>query len=201
MRILILWVINYKKIFMFLDIAIGIFTGIIINFFSNGHTNSFITYSIFFALLPDLDFVIYKIFDLSPDKGYKHRDLFHNPLIYLPLGCLLIFIINGNKFIILSFIIISLLHFIHDSIAYGRGIKWLYPFSNNSYAFFYLYSKVIKRGLWKLLFIFNSESIPKFDKEHGDENWIKNIYLKWHPIAIIEFSFFIISLIALYFYV
>ena len=90
---------------------------------------------------------------------------------------------------------VSALHFVHDSIAYGRGIKWLWPFSKKSYAFIYLYSRIVKKGLWQAIFVFDKQYLEYFDKEHGDENWIENIYKKWHPIAIIEFSSFLLSLI------
>lgn len=106
----------------------------------------------------------------------------------------------GNVWVF-AFFISSLLHFVHDSIAVGWGIKWLYPFSKNNYAFLYLYSKKDKQGLRKLIFSFNKDNLPKYVDEHGDKDWVKNIYYNWHPIAIIEFIFFLISLTILYFYV
>ncbi len=74
-------------------------------------------------------------------------------------------------------------------------MKWLYPFSNNSYAFLYEYSRVIKKGLWQWVFVFNEKNLDKWDEEHGDEDWIKNIYYRLHPIAAIEFGIFFIALI------
>jgi len=59
----------------------------------------------------------------------------------------------------------------------------------------------VKSGLWNPIFIFNKESIVKFDEEHGDENWIENIFYKFHPIAVVELVVFVISLIVLMVYV
>ncbi len=182
---------------MFLDFAFAILVSILANVFFDIPLASIIYFALFFSILPDLDFVIYKIFGIHQDKAYKHRDLFHYPLLYLPIGFFLLFLIS--KTLAFIFLVISVLHFLHDSIAYGRGIKWLFPFSKNSFAFIYLYSRVVKLGLWQWIFVFNDKNLAKWDDEHGDENWIENIYYKAHPIAIIEFSTFFTSLLLLYF--
>ena len=184
---------------MFLDIGLGIITAILFSFYFHFELSFLLVPAIIFSLLPDLDFVLYKVFDIHPEKGYKHRDLFHYPLLYSLVGFVAIYIFF-NRWYPWLFLVISFLHFVHDSIAYGRGIKWLWPFSKDGYAFFYFYSRVNKKGLWQPVFIFNEEAIKKFDEKHGDEDWIKNIYLKFHPIAAIETLVFIISLLWLYFY-
>src|SRR3989344_1391148 len=176
-----------------LDFAFGIFATIFANHYYGVDIFPFILIALLFSVLPDLDFLIYKIFKIHPDKGYKHRELFHYPLIYLPVGFLLLLLFS--KLMAFTFLIISFLHFIHDSITYGRGLRWLYPFSKNNYAFFYLYAQ--PKGLRKLIFIFRENELEKFDKEYGDENWIENIYYKLHPIAIFEFGVFLAALILL----
>lgn len=152
-----------------------------------------IAVSILFALLPDIDFVFKKY---NGKYAHKHRDFLHLPLLYLPIGtavvCILFGKIWGTVFLLSSF-----LHFLHDSIGIGWGVKWLFPFSKNNYAFFYLYSRKIKEGLRKNIFIFNEDNLQNMADEHGDPDWIKNIYCKWHSIAIIEFLFFIFSAIFL----
>lgn len=185
---------------MLLDLGLGIFIGIMVSSLSGILSWTLILISVAFALLPDLDFIIYKVFGIHQDKGYKHRELFHYPLLYLPLGSFLIFHFFG-RYLAIAFFLASFLHFVHDSIAYGRGVKWLFPFSKDGYAFIYLFSRAVKRGLWQPVFIFNEETTAEFDREHGDEEWLTHIYKEWHPIAIIEFSFFLLSLICLFFYV
>lgn len=181
---------------MFLDFAFAFLTAIAAKIYFDISIIPTVYFALLFSILPDLDFVIYKIFGIYQDKGYKHRDLFHYPLLYLPIGFAILFVFS--KILAIIFLIISTLHFLHDSIAYGRGVKWLFPFSKNSFAFIYLYSRVVKIGLWQWVFVFNDKNLGKWDKEHGDENWIENIYYKVHPIAIIEFGVFFISLLLLY---
>ena len=183
---------------MLLDIAIGIFGASLIAKFMNVDPGALIGRGVLFSLLPDLDFIIYRIFRIHPDKGYKHRELFHYPLLYLPIGYLLLRLTAGQA-IALTFALVSFLHFAHDSIAYGRGVTWLYPFDRRGYAFIYLYSRVVKKGLWQPIFIFDRAAIEKFDREHGDEEWIKHIFWQRHTIAIVELAGFLASLVYLYF--
>lgn len=187
---------------MFLDIGVGILLAVYASLLHPDYDLSvLVAVSVFFSLLPDLDFIYYKLDKRKRfEKGYAHRNLFHLPLLYLSFGTLIIWVLFGNVWGML-FLAASLMHFVHDSIAYGRGVKWLYPFLDNGYAFIYLYSRVEKNGLWSPIFIFNEKSIPKFDDEHGDENWIENIFYKFHPIAIVELAVFLISLIVLITYV
>ena len=181
---------------MFLDFAFAILISAWASVFFNTPIVSIIYFALVFSILPDLDFVIYKIFGIHQGKNYKHKDLFHYPLLYLPIGFSLL--ILTSKILAIIFLIVSILHFMHDSITYGRGVKWLFPFSKNSFAFIYLYSRVVKIGLWQWVFIFNDKNLDKWDEEHGDENWIKNIYYNLHPIAIVEFGVFFVSLLLLY---
>jgi hypothetical protein len=184
---------------MFLDLAFGIITAIIISTRYQISLAPILYFSLLFSILPDLDFVIYKVFGIKQDKGYAHRDLFHYPLLYLPIGYLLLF--KFNTAIAVAFLVISTLHFLHDSIMYGRGVKWLFPFSKNSFAFIYEFSRVEKYGLWQWIFIFNDKNLDEWDEEHGDEDWIRHIYYALHPIAIIEFGTFIMSLFLLLYHI
>ena len=188
---------------MLLDFALGIFSAIFLGWMFNFNPG----FWYFFAgslmtILPDSDFVFY-FFKRRKDKDKKndhdHRDFIHYPLIYLPIGSLIFYLLGGEKWAMLFFLC-SFLHFLHDSIALGWGIKWLYPFSKNNFAFFYLYSRKERRGLRKLMFSFNKEKLAHYVAEHGDDDWIKNIYYNWHPIAIVEFLIFILSLVVIFLY-
>ncbi len=186
---------------MFLDIGIGILTSIFVSHFFNIEISIWIViFSISFALLPDLDFLYFYPKKHDTKYDYKHRDIIHYPLLYLPIGTLIFWIIFGKVWGI-AFFIASLFHFIHDSIGIGWGIKWLYPFSRDNHSFFYLYAKDGQRGWRKLIFIFKEKELPGIVAKYGDPNWVKNIYFKWHPIAIFELAFFILSLIILLIYV
>lgn len=178
---------------MFLDIGVGIIAGILLgNYFGLGLGSLYILVGILISVLPDLDFIYYFLKrgkDKDRKEDYLHRDLIHYPLIYLPAGFLIFYIAGGVAWAWLFFVC-SLLHFIHDSIGIGWGIKWLWPFSKNNFAFFYIYSGKKKGGLKKLLFSFDKKELAKIASEHGDKDWVRNIYFKWHPIAIIELLVF-----------
>ncbi len=185
---------------MFLDIGVGILAALFVGHqFEATITPIFLCVSIIFALLPDIDMVTYPLEHDVNHKGYKHRDLAHYPLIFVPLGTALVHMAWGEIYATL-FAIATLCHFIHDSIGIGRGVKWLFPFSKNAYSFIYLYSRTVRRGLWQPIFQFRTPAdYDQFDREHGDENWFKNIYQSWHPYAIIEFVVFILAIIILLF--
>jgi len=185
---------------MFLDFGIGILVSVFSSYFFKIEISIWlILFSIACAVLPDADFLYF--FPKRNDTKYdhKHRDFIHYPLLYLPLGTMLLGIVMGKIWAVV-FLLASFFHFLHDSIGIGWGVKWLFPFSKNSYSFFYIYSSKIRRGLKKVVFVFNKKNLPDMVREHGDKDWVKNIYYKWHPYAQVEFAIFIISIIVLYFY-
>jgi hypothetical protein len=187
---------------MFLDIGLGILSAIFVSQSSGAPlTIWFIFAGILFALLPDIDFLIH-IFQKKSHRhnAYEHRSIVHLPLLYIPAGSLLLWLLLGPAWAML-FAFASTLHFLHDSIGIGRGVQWLFPFSRSGYAFLYMHSRVVKRGLWQLVFIFNKKTTAQFDKDHGDDNWIKNIYLTYHPFALFEYIGFFLSIIILTIYV
>ncbi|MEK7481921.1 MAG: metal-dependent hydrolase [Patescibacteria group bacterium] len=182
------------------DIGFGIFSAIFISSIFKIELNFLVfIIAVIFALLPDIDFLFYLIKNKSGEEDYRHRDISHYPLIFIPIGMIAL-LFFGKEWSLL-FSVSSFLHFVHDSIGIGWGIKWLYPFSTNNFAFLYLYSGKEKNGLKKLIFSFNEKDLGFYAKEHGDADWVKNIYEKWHPIFIIEFLIFIIAVVSLIIYV
>lgn len=184
---------------MFLDLGVAILTAVFFDYLFVVNFYLLLFFSLLISLLPDLDYVVFWLQGKHKAKAYKHRNLFHYPLLYLPLG-FAIFYLLFNQIYALAFLFISFLHFVHDSIACGRRIRWLFPFTKNFYAFVYMYFGVRRRGIWKLLFVFNKKFLKIFDKKHADKNWLTNIYKKWHPIAVFETTVFIVSLAVLFFH-
>jgi membrane-bound metal-dependent hydrolase YbcI (DUF457 family) len=148
---------------MFLDFAIAIFITLIFDATFNTGVFPLLYWSLLFSVLIDLDFITHKLSKQQAERGYKHRDLLHYPLIVLSVGFIGIYYVN--EILAYTFLVIMFLHFLHDSIAYGRGIKWLFPFSKNSYAFFYLYSRTKQKGLWQWVFVFNESNLDAWDNE------------------------------------
>ena len=186
---------------MFFDIGVGILVAIAAGLILDVDLSFWmVSWSIFFAVSPDIDFLYFFSRRGDTKRDHNHRDLIHYPILYLPIGTIIIWLIFGKIWGII-FLISSFLHFVHDSIGIGWGIKWLYPFSKKNYAFLYLYSGKVKKGLRKIVFSFDRESMNRNVEKHGDPNWVKNIYYKWHPIAIVEFGVFLLSVIILILYV
>lgn len=183
---------------MLLDIAIGIFSSIFVSWFFNFEISSFLVLAgIIFALLPDLDFLVefIKHGSVGGKVIREHREIIHYPIIYIPIVILIYFL--AGIFWTTLFAMGIFAHFIHDSIGIGWGIKWFWPFSKKSYKFF-----SEKDGSFsnRLVVSWNPEELKEIVLKYGDPDWIKNIYLRLHPVSVIELIFFIFSLIILYFY-
>ncbi len=182
---------------MLFDIGIGILLGIIFDASSNVYTLAgFVMFGIFFALLPDLDFPIHFLRGGSFDDEYKHRNLLHVPLLLWPIGSVIVYFIN--PILIPMFLLGTAIHFLHDSVGIGWGVRWLYPFSKTHYAFLYR----VRTGTFKdiprqLVYAWTPAEVDEYAELYHDEDWIRNIYYKWHPYAIGEAAVFIVAVIAL----
>ncbi len=186
---------------MFLDIGVGILLSIITSkLFGLPLTVAFVVAGIIFALLMDIDYILHLFTGGSSKNAHRHRDLLHYPLIYIPLGTLVISLFS-NSYASL-FALCSFAHFLHDSIGIGWGVQWLYPFKKDHYSFLYIYRPPHQERLpQKNIYVWKHEDIDMLSKKYGDPNWVKNIYWRWHPYAIIELLTFILALVVLYFYI
>lgn len=187
---------------MFLDIGLGIFIAFFVSSVWEVPVNGvWIGAGILFALLPDADYLIHLIRGNSSRNAHRHRDLFHRPLLFLPAGMLAFYSV-GIAWSVL-FGLCALAHFIHDSIGIGWGVQWLWPLGDKHYSFFYIYKPKHRPGKLprKLLYIWEHDKINEINERYGDEEWIRNIYLRWHPYVIIEFAVFLAALITLFIYV
>ena len=183
---------------MFLDIGIGILLSIWTSWFFHADlTFALVLAGVIFALLPDIDFFVELIKHGSVGGKIirEHRELTHFPIIYIPIA-ILIFILYGVMWVML-FSLALFAHFLHDSVGIGWGIRWFWPFSKKAYK---LFSEKDGRFSSRLIISWSPLELIKVVADHGDPNWIRNIYFRLTPISVIEFSFLIISLIILYLY-
>ena len=163
-------------------------------------TGHFLVGGIIFSLLMDADHIFHLGQKETARQVRNLRNIFHYPLLYIPTGMIVVSFFSIPWAVLFG--LCSLTHFIHDSIGIGWGVQWFYPFSTNHYSFFYLYHPKDKEKLpWKAVYVFKHQDIEALDKKHGDAHWVKNVYLKWHPYAIVEFLVFIVAVIILYFYI
>jgi membrane-bound metal-dependent hydrolase YbcI (DUF457 family) len=162
---------------------------------------------IVFSLLMDTDALINLFIHRGTGASYKHRDLFHLPLLYIPIGMLVLYFLQLYQYQLPAlalptlFALCSLAHFIHDSIGLGWGVKWLYPFSNNQYSFFYQYNThkaELRPSKWGI-YIWKSADIDRLEEKYGDTEWFRHIYMIWHPYSLVEAAVFLFALVLLYF--
>lgn len=180
---------------MFFDIGIGIILAWLTSVIFNIELSwNLVLLGATFSLLPDLDvlFHLKSGKNLGSHRGHDHRDLWHYPLVYIPIGTA-IFAIFSIQLAFL-FAAISLIHFLHDSIGIGWGIQWLYPFSQRHFSFLYHYDVYRNKLPKKIVYSWSHFEAGELSDMYGDRNWIKNIYLKWHPYAIVELLVFILAI-------
>ena len=181
-----------------LDIAFGIFLAMLASrFFHVELTWMLVGAGILFALLPDADYLVHLARGGSSKNAHLHRDLFHLPLLFIPVG-VLIFYPWGSIWMIL-FAAGALAHFIHDSIGIGWGVQWLWPLRDEHYSFFYIYrpphrAEYLPR---RWFYAWPHRDIEALSARYGDPDWIKNIYLRPHPYALVEYSSLAVALGAL----
>lgn len=168
-----------------LHIGLGIVSVILISkIFSIELGTSLILYGIVFALLPDVDSL----------TGRRRDSLTHYPLLYLPLGVIILWISLG-KIIAWLFIVATFLHFLHDSIGTSWGLKWMYPFEQKWYKFLGR-----KFGELKFLASWTPEELSRDVQLHRQDRWIRETYFRPSPILITEVVGLIIAIISLIFW-
>jgi LexA-binding, inner membrane-associated putative hydrolase len=183
---------------MLLDIGVGILASIFLShLFGAAVSPLFLSAGVLFSLLPDLDFLLTFNKNVTA-KAHEHRDLLHYPLLFIPVGATILFFFDHR--LAALFIVTTFLHFLHDSIGLGWGVPWLYPFSRNHYAFFYQYDIARNTLPQKKFYAWSETEVNRLASQYGDKHWIKNIYLKFHPYAVIEALIFILALFVLFFY-
>jgi len=186
---------------MLLDIGAGIFAAITLSHaLALPLTPQFVIGAILFSLLMDIDFLLHFLRGGNTGNSHRHRDILHHPLIYVPLGAAILYLAAGGVWALL-FCIASLAHFLHDSIGIGWGVQWLWPFSQDHFAFFYHSRPRHKERMpKKIIYVWKHKDIDRLADKYGDKDWVKSIYLHWHPYAVIELLFFAAALFLLFTY-
>lgn len=181
---------------MLLDIGLGIFAAIIVASLTGIHIDAMTMFvPILFVLIPDLDFLLYLVKRKPDEFSHEHRNLLHNPLLFIPIGSIAIFFFIGLNFTYL-FLLCSFAHFIHDSIGTGWGIRWLYPFSKKYYKFF---SDKQGKLSSNLVVSWTPEEQSRAAAEFGDPNWLSN-YLNFSTDLIVEALVFVAAVLSLLFF-
>lgn len=181
-----------------LDIGVGILVSLgVSHVFGFDPNAAWIFAGVLFALLPDADAIVNAVQYRGLGHEYRHRDLFHRPLLYIPIGVLILFPISYALAVL--FVLCSLAHFVHDSIGIGWGVQWLSPINTDHFSFLYLFRPKGKPSLPKKYFYrFPHADIDALDRRFGDPDWIRHIYIELHPFAIVEIVVFVVAMVVLY---
>jgi hypothetical protein len=187
---------------MLLDIALGIIISIFVSKLLNIELTTLLVFvGIFFALLPDADFILFLLKGGKAGKrAHFHRDLFHRPLLYIPIGFIML-LPFGKEWAFL-FALTSLGHFIHDSTAFGLGwgIRLFWPFSKNYFMFFRFRVGGEKKFPFRPVYNLNSSEALRMADEYGDPNWMRNLYFCPSVVLVTELVFLVLALLLLWLY-
>lgn len=167
-----------------LDIGLGILAAYLVSKLFGFVWPSLLIFSgIVYALAPDLDYLS-RLGQVSK-LDHLHRGILHKPFFYLGLSGV---IFPFSRPLATLILLCAVFHLLHDSIGIGWGIQWLWPFDEHFYALFYVYSRPDTDLPNKLLYRWTPQQVEKLAKDYGDDAWVKNIYQKLHPIAVMELA-------------
>ncbi|OGM98190.1 MAG: hypothetical protein A2735_00585 [Candidatus Yanofskybacteria bacterium RIFCSPHIGHO2_01_FULL_41_21] len=170
----------------FPDISMGLLVAHVTTKLVNRRTFEMYLASVFFALLPDIDTGLQIFFSKKLDT--HHRDLTHLPLVVIGVA------LSATLFSPLFGTIAAaslLLHFLHDSIGFdegGWGLKWFWPFSKHSFAFFQT-----KDGKRHFVTTWTAEEIARRRPMEFKE-WITRYYLGVSSHSILAWCSLVLSI-------
>lgn len=178
---------------MLADIGLGFIISVLASeYFDFALNPGFIVGCVVFALLPDWDFWFYKVFKSKfGAKIHDHRDVAHYPVVYLILSLVLYFLF-GHIWAV-SFLILTMLHFVHDSLGIGWGVKWFWPFSEKTHKFF----SQENNELGLKFFARSPSELEEVIEKYHNPNWFVTNYRRFTVISVGEALFFLVGLVLL----
>lgn len=115
------------------DLSCGVIEYAVISYlFGKDFDYKVLGLSIFFAFLPDVDFIPFVF--LRKRFNLMSHQMIHYPLILLPFGFAAVLFIAG-KYVAALYLAGVAVHFINDTTDNLGGIKWLWPFNGAYFAF------------------------------------------------------------------
>lgn len=179
---------------MFSHLGLALITSVIFSkLFHIELTPTFILLNIIFNYLPDSDIPI-ELLQRGRIGGKEHgfhREVTHTPLIYIPIS-ILVSLVFGLPWAVI-FITGVYLHILFDSFGSGWGTMWFWPFSTNRFKLF-TDQKTGKYSPYQIA-IWDKKEFKAMALKHGDDDWFKNIYLKFHTLFLIEIIIVIVGLL------
>ena len=172
-----------------LDVGVGLILGVGLSNVTDLAYPLCLLIGIAAALLPDLDF-LYQYAKTRRTPNTEHRDGLHYPLIVTPIVGLAGWIFNPHVGAVMA--AGTLAHFIHDSIGVGFGIKWLYPFKENSYLFFFQVKNPANKNMPKQrLYSWNDKERAEAIHKYAYKDWIRFLYFRPNAYGLFEYIVFL----------
>lgn len=167
---------------MFLHLTEGVVMAVLAGIFTG--TDQKIFFVVFGALAtisPDIDFIIflYRRRWKIDEFVHEHRDILHHPAQIVLIGGIIVWFLFGFDFCLL-WIFAILVHFIHDSIFKGWGIRWI-PFDRR----YFILAKYSPKRI-----ISDLDEQRKIAIQYGDPKWFKK-QTRANKKIIHEFVFFL----------
>ncbi|HRH26171.1 MAG TPA: metal-dependent hydrolase [Candidatus Paceibacterota bacterium] len=156
---------------MFIDLLLGFIIGTLTGFITTGEFYyPYVGAALLFSLLPDIDFLIYHSYNEIDRMSHCHRRILHYPLVYIPIGAIIVTLFSLDPTYGILFIVVSLAHFIHDTGWIGYGVQWAYPLRREHYFF----GKKTNTALESTTGIYSDtpENVDRHAQIHGDDNWL-----------------------------
>lgn len=172
---------------MFFDIGVGLLFGVLMNILLGGSPWFVILFGAITMIMPDLDFLIYLYKNnwKTDQFAHEHRDLFHNPILFSGGGALILLAFGWRWSLI--WLIGTVLHFIHDTLQSGFGIRWLYPFYGG---YFTLVSYCPQKH------IRTKTEQRRLVAKYGNPNWLGDEYFNVSHKLIVEIGIFLCGILA-----
>jgi len=168
-----------------LDVGVGLILGVFLNMLSGFNYPLCLLIGVVACLLPDLDF-IWQVLSGKYSSTSVHRDGLHYPLLFTPAVGILGLLIN--PYIGAVFAAGAFIHFVHDSIGLGWGVKWLFPFKNVSYAFLCRAGLPTEKDmLRKLFYHWTDQERDEGLAKYADPQWIQHIYFRFNIFGAVEY--------------
>ena len=139
------------EIVMLVDLAFGAITYVLVSLaFGKGFENIFFVLSLFFSIMPDLDFLLYvSIKKVSAylseqctfprfrrlflcGKNMVTHHIIHFPLFYF-VASAIIWYFTESAYVCTLFLACSLIHLVHDTFTTKQGVQVFWPFSSLGY--------------------------------------------------------------------
>lgn len=190
--------IRSKNIFSLaaVDLSCGVIEYAVISYlFGKSFDYRILGLSIFFAFLPDMDFIPF-IF-LRKRLNLMSHQMIHYPLILLPFGFAVVLFVAG-KYVVALYLAGGAVHFINDTTDNLGGIKWLWPFSRAYFVF--RNGKIIRAERQRKEFysiIKNGAENRNIFQELFKRTQVENGDLKYKPVILYISAIMLISVFIL----